>query len=174
MEVAWTSETLVNFYQTTRRCNPEDSHLRTHRRENLKSYFSYLVGLFLLLIEIHLDIECTIIFLCLLLNIYRIDKISLNICWPWWCISYCYSFFTWLSSFLRKLIKFDLNFWKITVIFEWCHSMEHLSLLKLIVTSQGISLAYEVGKFITRFTRPVSGLCPEPHEFSPHPSTLFP
>jgi hypothetical protein len=31
---------LVNFYQTTRRYNPEDSHLRTHRRENLKSYFA--------------------------------------------------------------------------------------------------------------------------------------
>jgi hypothetical protein len=30
--------TLVNFYQTTRRYNPEDSHLHTHRRENLKSY----------------------------------------------------------------------------------------------------------------------------------------
>jgi hypothetical protein len=26
------------FYQTTRRYNPEDSHLRTHPRENLKSY----------------------------------------------------------------------------------------------------------------------------------------
>jgi hypothetical protein len=26
------------FYQTTRHYNPEDSHLRTHRRENLKSY----------------------------------------------------------------------------------------------------------------------------------------
>jgi hypothetical protein len=26
------------FYQTTRRYNPEDSYLRTHRRENLKSY----------------------------------------------------------------------------------------------------------------------------------------
>jgi hypothetical protein len=23
--------------------NPEDSHLRTHRRENLKSYFDYVV-----------------------------------------------------------------------------------------------------------------------------------
>jgi hypothetical protein len=31
-------EKLVNFYQTTRRYNPEDSHLRTHRREKLKSY----------------------------------------------------------------------------------------------------------------------------------------
>jgi hypothetical protein len=39
MEAARTSETLVNFYQTTRRYNPEDSHFRTHRRENLKSYF---------------------------------------------------------------------------------------------------------------------------------------
>jgi hypothetical protein len=37
MEAARTSETLVNFYQTTRCDNPEDSHLRTHRRENLKS-----------------------------------------------------------------------------------------------------------------------------------------
>jgi hypothetical protein len=39
MEAARTSETLVNFYQTTRRYNPEDSHLRTHHHENLKSYF---------------------------------------------------------------------------------------------------------------------------------------
>jgi hypothetical protein len=38
MEAAGTSETSVNFYQTTRRYNPKDSHLRTHRRENLKSY----------------------------------------------------------------------------------------------------------------------------------------
>jgi hypothetical protein len=38
MEAARTSETSVNFYQTTQRYNPEDSHLRTHRHENLKSY----------------------------------------------------------------------------------------------------------------------------------------
>jgi hypothetical protein len=36
-----TSETLVNFYQTTRRYNPEDSQLHIRRRENLKSYWSY-------------------------------------------------------------------------------------------------------------------------------------
>jgi hypothetical protein len=35
MGAARTSETLVNFYQTTRRYNPEDSHLRTHRREKV-------------------------------------------------------------------------------------------------------------------------------------------
>jgi hypothetical protein len=40
---ASTSETLVNFYKTTRRYNPEDSHLRSHRRENLKSYLLMLV-----------------------------------------------------------------------------------------------------------------------------------
>jgi hypothetical protein len=34
-KAARSSETLVNFYQTTRRYNPEDSHLRTNRRENL-------------------------------------------------------------------------------------------------------------------------------------------
>jgi hypothetical protein len=39
MEAASTSEKLVNFHHTTRRYNPEDSHLRTHRRENLKSSF---------------------------------------------------------------------------------------------------------------------------------------
>jgi hypothetical protein len=38
MEAARTSETLVNFYQTYRCYNPEDSNLHTHRRENLKSY----------------------------------------------------------------------------------------------------------------------------------------
>jgi hypothetical protein len=38
---ASTSETLVNFYQTTRRYNPEDSHLHTHRRESLKSYMKH-------------------------------------------------------------------------------------------------------------------------------------
>jgi hypothetical protein len=36
MEAASTSETSVNFYQTTRRNIPEDSHLHAPRRENLK------------------------------------------------------------------------------------------------------------------------------------------
>jgi hypothetical protein len=38
MGTASTSESSVNFYQTIRRYNPEDSHLHTRRRENLKSY----------------------------------------------------------------------------------------------------------------------------------------
>jgi hypothetical protein len=48
MEKARTSETLVNFYQTTRRYNPEDSQLDTHRCEYLKSYIldSYSGGIF--------------------------------------------------------------------------------------------------------------------------------
>jgi hypothetical protein len=37
IEAASASEMLVNFYQTTRRNNPEDNHLHTRRRENLKS-----------------------------------------------------------------------------------------------------------------------------------------
>jgi hypothetical protein len=37
MEAARTSETMVNFYQTTWHYNPEDSHLHTHRCENLTS-----------------------------------------------------------------------------------------------------------------------------------------
>jgi hypothetical protein len=36
MEAANTSETSVNFYETARRNIPEDSHLKTRRRENLK------------------------------------------------------------------------------------------------------------------------------------------
>jgi hypothetical protein len=43
MEAARISETLVNFYQTTRRYSPEDIHLRTHRRENLKSYLTLIL-----------------------------------------------------------------------------------------------------------------------------------
>jgi predicted GNAT family acetyltransferase len=37
MEAASISETLVNFYQTTRYSNPEDSNLYTRRREKMKS-----------------------------------------------------------------------------------------------------------------------------------------
>jgi hypothetical protein len=36
MEAANTSETSINVYQTTRRNNPEDSHLHARRRGNLK------------------------------------------------------------------------------------------------------------------------------------------
>jgi hypothetical protein len=39
MEAANTSETSVNFYQTTWCYNPEDSHLHTCCCENLKSFF---------------------------------------------------------------------------------------------------------------------------------------
>jgi hypothetical protein len=37
MEAATASETLVNFYQSTRRYNTSASHLHTRRRENFKS-----------------------------------------------------------------------------------------------------------------------------------------
>jgi hypothetical protein len=40
MQAASTSETSVNFYQSTRRSSPQDSHLHTCRRENLQSYFT--------------------------------------------------------------------------------------------------------------------------------------
>jgi hypothetical protein len=40
MEAASTSETSANFYQTTRRYNPEDSHLHTRRCENIKSHLN--------------------------------------------------------------------------------------------------------------------------------------
>jgi hypothetical protein len=37
IEAASTSETSVNFYQTTQRNIPEDRHLHNLRRENIKS-----------------------------------------------------------------------------------------------------------------------------------------
>jgi hypothetical protein len=49
MEAASTFETSVNFYSTTRRNNPEDSHLHTHRREKLKPSNDLLVWCVLLL-----------------------------------------------------------------------------------------------------------------------------
>jgi hypothetical protein len=52
MEVASTSETSVNFYQTTRRYNPEDSHLNTRRRENLKSHATGFFVLFCLKVNL--------------------------------------------------------------------------------------------------------------------------
>jgi hypothetical protein len=38
MEAATTSATSENFYQTARRNNPEDGHLHTRRRVNLKCH----------------------------------------------------------------------------------------------------------------------------------------
>jgi hypothetical protein len=40
MEAASTSEKSVNFYQTTRRNNPEDSHLHTHSLTGLHLLYS--------------------------------------------------------------------------------------------------------------------------------------
>jgi hypothetical protein len=39
MEATSISETSVNFFQTTRRYNPEDSHLHIRHRDNLKSEY---------------------------------------------------------------------------------------------------------------------------------------
>jgi hypothetical protein len=38
IEAASISETSVNFYRTTEHNNPEDSHIHTRCRKNLKSY----------------------------------------------------------------------------------------------------------------------------------------
>jgi hypothetical protein len=45
MEAAGTSDTSVNYYQATRRKIPEDSHLHSRRRQNLKSQISRTSGI---------------------------------------------------------------------------------------------------------------------------------
>jgi hypothetical protein len=54
IEAVSTSKKSVNFYEATQRNIPEDSHLHTRRRENLKSHnaygkYVYLSQLFFLL-----------------------------------------------------------------------------------------------------------------------------
>jgi hypothetical protein len=51
MEAVSTSETSVNFYQSTRRNNSEVSHLHTRCRENLKSHNHYY-GLILVFVKL--------------------------------------------------------------------------------------------------------------------------
>jgi hypothetical protein len=43
MEAVCTSETSVNFYETTRRNIPQDCHLHTRLRENLQSNINHLI-----------------------------------------------------------------------------------------------------------------------------------
>jgi hypothetical protein len=53
-----TSETLVNFYQTTRSNIPEHNHLHPRCRENLKSHQAYLVFMKFTAFQVLSDILC--------------------------------------------------------------------------------------------------------------------
>jgi hypothetical protein len=59
------SETSVSFYETTQRNNPEDGHLHTRRRENLKTTASSK------------DLLCCVIFF---------ELLNPNCRKPAWCI----------------------------------------------------------------------------------------
>jgi hypothetical protein len=74
MEAARTSEMSVNFYQTTRRYNPDDDHRRTHRRENLKSYLRFIVACPSVFVCVHVVIE----WLALLLRIREVPGSNLG------------------------------------------------------------------------------------------------
>jgi hypothetical protein len=56
MEAARTSETLVNFYQTTRRYNPEDSYLRKEVCLFVCLFVVYLTTLFQYLRQNSVDV----------------------------------------------------------------------------------------------------------------------
>jgi hypothetical protein len=70
MEAARSPETLVNFYQTKRRYSPEDSHLRTHRREDLKSY-SQKTAIFILVDVRSVNLTYIYILMNLFLNVKK-------------------------------------------------------------------------------------------------------
>jgi hypothetical protein len=64
MEIASTSETSVNFYQTAWRYNPEDSLLYSRRRENLKSCSYIRVLTFLSFFVVGFSLPSFILFPC--------------------------------------------------------------------------------------------------------------
>jgi hypothetical protein len=45
MEATSTSETSMNFYQTTRRCNPEEHHIYFRRHENFQFRLTFVSDL---------------------------------------------------------------------------------------------------------------------------------
>jgi hypothetical protein len=84
MEAARTSETLVYFYQTTRRYNPEDGLLRTHRRENLILLFTLCFPF-----EIKSVWWCKV-YQCSRQNtaVFRLSKKVLKMCTLWSTLKY--------------------------------------------------------------------------------------
>jgi hypothetical protein len=80
MEAVSTFETSVNFYQTTQRNNLEESHLHTHRRENLKSHVKSgrLLEKWRCIISIRIRI---VYYMHGNVLAYRINKINLSIRW---------------------------------------------------------------------------------------------
>jgi hypothetical protein len=75
MEAARSSEMLANFYQTTRRYNPDDSHLRTHRHENLKSYCFLLLTVMILYLVINFCLTL-FIYMCPEFNIFNTTSLE--------------------------------------------------------------------------------------------------
>jgi hypothetical protein len=79
MEAGSTSETSVNCYQSTRRNDPEDSHLHTRRHENLKSHLVNLYGEATLCYVRRFDT-----FIYLMMEAASISETSLNFCQTTW------------------------------------------------------------------------------------------
>jgi hypothetical protein len=89
MEAARTSETLVNFYQTTQRYNPEDSHLRTHHHENLKSYLTLFLFVSVVSTQIFKHFQI----------IYYVQLYEWLCWWFWYCIIFIYLILSIFTSY---------------------------------------------------------------------------
>jgi hypothetical protein len=151
MEPVRTSETLVNFYHSTRCYNQEDSHLQTHSRKNLESYFSN--GYFP--VSFTTKILCAFIYLPTS-KLYSVRCIPLcctaltapynlqNYEVPRWLISYCpfYIIFFKSKNFLTAFFrKFEITVLSCYLVFY----VLTLSTLKISrALSYKINLSYEI------------------------------
>jgi hypothetical protein len=105
---ASTSETSENFHQTTGRNNPEDSHLHTRRRENLKSH--------LIFVYVCVNYVCCILwrYFCIIITVL---------------ISFLIDVYNWLCSFLLRFFLFQISFQTSLIVpqSKYCELYLHIS-----------------------------------------------
>jgi hypothetical protein len=97
MEAVSTSETSVNFYQTTRRNIPENSYLQTRHRKNLKSHQMFISFLNYLKYNSYL----TFIVFCIFISIQSECSVPLNF------VCYAVPYICYMHSYLKTFIKIN-------------------------------------------------------------------
>jgi hypothetical protein len=78
MEAVSTSETSVNFYQTTQHNIPEESHLHIRRRQNLKPHT--VLALSMLRTKHHVQMDCSFQSELLIYLMFENSKMTISRC----------------------------------------------------------------------------------------------